>query len=749
MSPSFDPIAPWPLIVAILVVVVGLTLWAYARRLRGTTGRWRWVALGLRMSAVLMCLLALLKPAIILVEKARQEATIVFLLDDSASMTIADEANNRTRFAAARASLAEGQEAVKDLQARTPRLQVRSRRFAERLHEEPPQAEADKPPAGTATAVGSTLEEMLKESAGARIVAAVLLTDGASNTGAAPLQAAQRLRGQTVPVIAVGFGSENAGTASRDLVARELVAGPVVFVKNQPAIRGVIAARGFANRKVEVGLYVEDERTPVATKTVDVRDANATIPITDLKWTPTRPGETRLTLRVTPMDGELVRSNNVISTYVSVQSGGLGVLYLAGPGTVWEQKFLTLALDAAPEIQANLRVMRKPSSEDPTALPDEELTPGKYDVYLIGDLPADFLTPLQQQMMRRNVVDRGAGLMMLGGQSSFGAGGWAGSALASLLPTAIGPGDGQDEPKDGLKVVPNPMALDRYVMRIGTSPADTQRLWADLPPLTGANRLGPPREAAVVLATSPSGTPLFVAQDLGAGRVLAFAGETWPWARWSDEARTAHARFWRQAIFWLAHKEDQGTSQVKLSLDRRRVALGQKIDVAATARSAEGAPIPDVTYETVVEPVTPSEPRKDAAAAPARQSVSLFNQGTEARGPFFATGAPGEFRMTVVGRAGGAEIGRDSARFLVYQDDRELENPAADFALLRQIAEITGGTAVAPEQLARTLRALKIDDLTDVSTQREVRLWDNWPFLLIFTALLAGEWFLRKYNGWV
>jgi len=45
----------------------------------------------------------------------------------------------------------------------------------------------------------------------------------------------------------------------------------------------------------------------------------------------------------------------------------------------------------------------------------------------------------------------------------------------------------------------------------------------------------------------------------------------------------------------------------------------------------------------------------------------------------------------VVASRDGKEVGRDSARFLVYQDERELENPAADRALLRQVAEASGG----------------------------------------------------------
>ena len=61
------------------LVVVVLTLWAYARKLRGTTGRWRWVALGLRLLALLLCLLAALRPSVILQEKKQQAASLVFL----------------------------------------------------------------------------------------------------------------------------------------------------------------------------------------------------------------------------------------------------------------------------------------------------------------------------------------------------------------------------------------------------------------------------------------------------------------------------------------------------------------------------------------------------------------------------------------------------------------------------------------------------------------------------------------------
>ena len=100
-------------------------------------------------------------------------------------------------------------------------------------------------------------------------------------------------------------------------------------------------------------------------------------------------------------------------------------------------------------------------------------------------------------------------------------------------------------------------------------------------------------------------------------------------------------------------------------------------------------------------------------------------------------------------RRDGQEIGRDTARFLVYQDDRELENPSADLNLARQIAEVTDGEAVPPERLGNYIKALDRSGYSEYVTSQEHRVWDNWPFLLIFTALLTLEWWLRKRHGWV
>src|SRR6516225_7249270 len=98
VSISLSPISPWPVLVGLASLVLALTLWAYSRQLRGTSGRWRWVALSLRLLALLLCLLAALRPSVFLKEKKRQAASLVFLIDSSRSMLFSDEVQGKTRW---------------------------------------------------------------------------------------------------------------------------------------------------------------------------------------------------------------------------------------------------------------------------------------------------------------------------------------------------------------------------------------------------------------------------------------------------------------------------------------------------------------------------------------------------------------------------------------------------------------------------------------------------------------------------
>ena len=58
----------------------------------------------------------------------------------------------------------------------------------------------------------------------------------------------------------------------------------------------------------------------------------------------------------------------------------------------------------------------------------------KYDLVILSDIPARAVGQAQQAALVRYVKDLGGGFIMIGGENSFGVGGWGGSTIEEILP---------------------------------------------------------------------------------------------------------------------------------------------------------------------------------------------------------------------------------------------------------------------------------------------------------------------------
>jgi Ca-activated chloride channel family protein len=79
------------------------------------------------------------------------------------------------------------------------------------------------------------------------------------------------------------------------------------------------------------------------------------------------------------------------------------------------------------------------SVEAPESLPGDLLSLQNYDLIILDNVPAHELPPAAHALLARYVNDLGGGLIMLGGENSFGAGGWNGTALEAVLPLELDP----------------------------------------------------------------------------------------------------------------------------------------------------------------------------------------------------------------------------------------------------------------------------------------------------------------------
>ncbi len=753
---AFEPIGSWAFVAVVAIALAAVLVMFPPDRSR-IDGRRRFVLIGLRLAAFLAVVACMTRPTLVSSRKARQQGALLLLADASESMTVADGAAGQSRWEEMATTLANAVPAARRLVDQGG-FEIAAWTFDREVS--PLAATASDPfPLGewTAretsgeTAIGAALEEALRSTAGRQIAGVMVLSDGAQHAypprDGPPQAAARGLAELGVPLWSVTFGQQRGGGQGRDAAVVNLSVDETVYVENMLEVAGRVRLEGLAGQPAAVVLLAEDDDgrlAEVTRTTVNTAGEVGEQPIR-LEWTPRGLGERKLTLRVEPQDGEVVLTNNELSTFVNVIDGGLRVLYLEGALRV-EQRFLRRTLAASPDIHVDFRWIDS-SRRDAWPVNLSRQLNADYNVILIGDLDSsalrqdDLLTILAK-------VQAGTGIGFLGGFHAFEAGGWASSALGRLMPIEPDRLGRQpfDEPvrpglhlQGPLTMLPDQRFGGVAILRLGKGDTDTKAAWENLPPLTGANRLGPLVPTAKPLAVTPQGAPLLVAREFGVGRVLAFAADsTWRWVM--QGAGDEHRRFWRQLVLWLARKDDSEAESVWLRLAQRRLAPGAPLEFDTGITGSDGEARTDAVIEAVV--VSPSGQSRPVRA----MSVGEAFSGTVSE-----CVEPGDWKLVIRARLPGDSEPRErSARFTVFRQDLELANPRANPLLMRQLAETTPGGVRLPEEIPSIFEELAARPAVYESREQwTFGPWNSPPALLVMAALLITEWYLRKRWGLV
>jgi len=328
---------------------------------------------------------------------------------------------------------------------------------------------------------------------------------------------------------------------------------------------------------------------------------------------------------------------------------------------------------------------------------------------------------------------------MIGGEDSFGGGGYHRTPLGQLLPVSMT--DDDQQLTDDIPMLPTRLAIRNPILQIAPPDQNKQR-WNDLPPLTGANALRiRDGGAAQILAESPNGMPLLIGQNVGASRVLAFAGDTtWQWAVDEDWAVEAHQRFWRQIIFWLTKMENDSDSRLWINVEPRDLNPGALAELSFGLRDADGAPLMGINYDVTVQ-----LPDGD------NEVVASRSEDAYGAGDFRNTTPPGDYWATVSAADENGSLNFATTRFLVSARDPELDNPVADPSLMRELAHVSAGDFLTSDDMLERLKQWADQGLPSLEVKRSERvtLWDNWLSLLLFVILLSVEWLCRKKSGLV
>lgn len=723
---------------------------------RRLSGPRRFLLVGLRLLAILILFLAMIRPAFVTTTSKPQSHMLLVLGDRSRSMQLPHVSSGPTRWEAQRAAWQALQASLANAPAT---LEVRFFSYADDLTPLPSEAgKADLPaePDGQQTDLGGALAAALRRETGKRFAGVILLGDGtptALEPKAEWTQVGREMARQGIPLYTVVFGPVGDTAQSRDVAVESLPEQYSVFVKNELVIRGQVRLRGYANQEIPVQLVVEKlddgTRSTLPTQRVRAREEGQTVAV-EFPFTPESPGQYRLTMRAEVQPGELVLRNNELTSFLTVLEGGLRVLYLYGDLN-GEQRLLRRSLNNSAEIELDDQYVDPRGRANWPINLSAALAPKHYDVLLLESVEAAALGDGHLETIKK-LTEQGRGLMMIGGFTSFGPGGYADTPLALALPVRMSRLERQESGELGTTTRDfhlweplSPQPTRPHPVTNLAAESENQEVWRQLPPLYGANKLLNLADRAVVLLETADHTPLLIAGGYGNGRVLAFAGNsTRRW--WQLGKQTEHRRFWRQAILWLAQREDLEPNDVWLRLEQRRYAPGLPIHFKGGARTAGGEPISGARFQLQL-----------ASTDGTRVPVRFLASTDQISGTLDAPQLPGDYLLELAADADGKPLGKTQVSLQVLDRDLELSNPNVGHDLMSRLAGMTaesGGRAVSPEELPGVVeRILANPPEATVELQARWRLADkpadSWAVLLLLAIPLIIEWTLRNRWGLV
>ncbi len=769
-------------------LALGVVWFAYVRDAHRLSSRRRIVLTGLRAAAVALAILVLLDPQLVAVRRDAQPGQSLVLIDTSQSMAQVDgyrddgvarelaegwrglgglDPSTVSRLDLARALLEDGdQQALRVLAAKN-RVQVFG--FASGLERMASVDVASDAPAtptqidlsglaatGSYTNVGSAVREALTEAGGGEIAGVVLLTDGRRNLGPQGPEIARNLRNRGVPhVVVVPIGDPS---PTRSLRMLRFDVPEKVFREDPFRVRVAVEARGhdagtFRLRLLRAPADGDEAPTEIADRTVTLDPASAEQSIEFEGLEIDTAGAFMLSAEITPPDAEpFVADRHVLRARVEALAERTRVLLVAG-GPSHEYRILRnqLIRDDTIEVGCWLESADPGFPQDGNVslerLPDgpEELEP--WDVFLFLDPDPSRLPRSFWEQVKEQVAERGAGLFWVCGEKF---------TLAALRP------DAESEPVASiLPVEPDldaaedlalargmvraypyeitPAGRSHTVARIAEDRAASAELWSRLPgfhfafpvrrALPGAEVLVEHHKPARAGAEAEA-SPLLVTRFFGAGRVL-FLG-TDDVYRWRSIRESAYDRLWVRGIRYLFEgRLNAGNSRLRIGVDESRLELGQAVRVVAEARDETFGPLAADRLEVRVRgPEGGDEPLAldEVEGVPGRFEAWLRPRMT------------GFHRVEAMDAPEGRPAG---ASFEVVPAALEKEGPI-DLSELSAIAAAPGGVLV--RDPAGFLAAVEaIPSATRIETFTTARtLWDGWVTIVLITALLAAEWWLRK-----
>jgi uncharacterized membrane protein len=596
----------------------------------------------------------------------------------------------------------------------------------------------------SSTAIADGVISILDSKDGDLPAAIVVISDGRDNASKYSLsEAGAKAASLGVPIAVYGVGSADAGS----LRLREVVVPQTVFVDDQVTLPLQWSSHGIKKGTVEMLVRLGDK--VVARKEVKIEsgdDLRESLTFNVPKGQGNSEESMKLSTTIQLKGSDLFKDS--IEREVRVVDRKIRVLVIEHAPR-FEYKFLQAALLRDKRIEPTFLLVNadpKVAQSGPPFLDEfpkqrEKFFDARYNVIVLGDVAANYLSKEQLEWIKEFVANRG-GLVVIAGRQHMPAE-YTNTPLSEVLPVEFVSVKAKLPTDDRSPEYP-PTLTDvgqrTEMLALGETADENEKIWKELPGFYGFYPVTKLRPGAQALIVNPRAKldgepmPVFATQYYGKGQVL-FAGtdETW---RWRANVENKHfVRFWGQILYQLGLPSLLGTSssRVQMALDRSEAVLDRPGSIYVRLLDKDFNPRRDQQVEATLDYLD-AKPGQERMKKVSLQAI-VGREG-EYQG-FLTHEQPGRYELRV--------NNPDPATFsfrVELPPRHELEESGLDVRDLRNLAEPSGGKLYREEDLSKLPGDLR-PQLAAFTRRQEILLWTPLMFL-VFLGLITVEWVCRK-----
>jgi hypothetical protein len=572
---------------------------------------------------------------------------------------------------------------------------------------------------------------------GSNYMSVLLLTDGGD-------EVVQNVKLPEVPVYIAGVGSEP--ETWNDIAITRVEAPEVVEEQSDFEVTAEVVARcasyAFATGAERVNVRVEAKEgqdwETRNSKLVDLTGARARVKFN--MTSPSEMGMKKYRVRVETIDGELSELNNTRIFPIEVRKNTLSVLLFAQQlGWDFRQIYKELSDDTSVALTALFRVSsdrfivrgsRQKGDENLEAgFPSTRGLLGLYKCVIVGSFPATQWRAEQLQALVEYVREGGA-VIFLGGEHSFGRGGYSRTVIEPLFPWRISAGE--PELQTGQFTVNVPLSAANHSIVSETSRLISQSSGASIESI---NLTGSLRSGAVNLLDASVGNrtvSVVALQRFGQGQTMGVATNTlWKWTATCDMLKQAYGHFWRQSVRNVSQWEE-GERFVGVKWDKKGYKPGEQASatIRVAGRYDPGQLHLKATLKTDEEPmpvsVEPVMGRENSF-----RSDMVFSKRAE-------------YLFEVHAYVGEKLLESYEKTLVIEPSLNEGANLEVDHAFLDDLAMRSGGAYFRETDLENLVETLR-SRVMDYAVSMEIPLvQDKYIYILIFLGILMLEWTMRR-----